>query len=91
MFKCDKCGLCCRNLKGVSLYADLDRGDGVCKYLEGNLCGIYNERPLLCRVDECYDKFFKDKFTKEEYYELNYKVCNNLKQNNYVSNNIKQE
>lgn len=89
MFKCDKCGLCCRNQKGVSLYADLDRGDGVCKHLEGNLCSIYNDRPVLCRVDDCYDKFFKYILTKEQYYELNNKICNNLKQNNYVSSNIK--
>ena len=59
MFRCNKCGECCRNLQGISIYADLDRGDGICKYLKGNLCSIYNERPLLCRIDDCYEHFSK--------------------------------
>jgi len=59
MFACDCCGCCCRNLKKSELYADLDRGDGACKYLVGNLCSIYEKRPLFCRVDECYELFLK--------------------------------
>ena len=78
MFKCDKCGICCRNLKLSPLYVDLDRGDGVCKYLQDSLCSIYTSRPLICRVDECYE-FFKQSMTLEEYYELNYESCNKLK------------
>jgi len=37
MFKCDKCGLCCSNIGNSKIYKDLDRGDGVCKYLKDNL------------------------------------------------------
>jgi len=40
MFQCDRCGCCCRNLHKSEIYAELDRGDGVCKYLLGNLCTI---------------------------------------------------
>ena len=47
MFKCDCCGNCCKNIAKSELYSDLDRGDGVCKYLIGNICSIYNERPLF--------------------------------------------
>lgn len=79
MFDCSKCGLCCRNLKGVAIYSDLDRGDGVCKYLKENLCSIYEDRPIFCRIDQCYDLYFKDIYTKKEYYHLNMKVCDNLK------------
>lgn len=79
MFECDKCGECCRSIGGNSLYADLDRGDGVCKYLEGNLCSIYDKRPTLCNVDLCYDLFFKNQMTKEEYYQRNMEVCLILK------------
>ena len=79
MFKCDKCGLCCRNLSRLPLYSDLDRGDGVCKYLQGNLCGIYENRPLKCRVDESYYAFFESHMDKEEFYDLNYAVCEQLK------------
>ena len=80
MFKCDKCGQCCRSLKHSDLYADLDRGDGVCRYLKGNLCSIYDHRPLKCRIDEGYEAFYKDIMTKEEYYRLNYYGCEQLKQ-----------
>ena len=80
MFKCDMCGKCCRNLNLSDLFADLDRGDGVCKYLEGNLCSIYENRPLKCRVDEAYFAFFKDEMSIEDYYHLNYEMCNIIKQ-----------
>lgn len=79
MFKCDRCGACCRNLNQSVLYKDMDRGDGVCKYLEGNNCSIYKERPIFCRVDENFEKYFKDVMTIEEYYMLNEKVCKELK------------
>lgn len=79
MFKCSACEECCRNLDKSELYKDLDRGDGVCKYLEGNKCSIYNERPLLCRVDEAFEVYFKDRMSKKEYYNLNYKACYKLK------------
>ena len=79
MFNCDKCGACCRNLNLSSIYKDLDRGDGVCKYLVGNLCGIYNHRPFICRIDESYEMLYKDIYSLEEYHKLNYDACNELK------------
>ncbi len=79
MFNCDKCGACCRHVDLTALSSELNRGDGVCKYLVGNLCSIYTTRPLICRVDECYEIFFKDKMTKEEFYKLNYEECQKLK------------
>ncbi len=79
MFKCDKCGICCKNLHMSLLYGELDRGDGICKFLNDNLCSIYKNRPLLCRIDDSYDAFFSNIMSKDEYYRINYKVCNNLK------------
>lgn len=79
MFQCDQCGCCCRNLDKSELYSNLDRGDGICKYLSGNECSIYNERPLFCRVDECYQLFFSSYMSLEEYYQLNKDVCKKLK------------
>ena len=58
MFPCDKCGECCRNLNLSKVYSELDRGDGVCRYLDGNLCSIYQNRPVLCRIDESYEIFY---------------------------------
>lgn len=79
MFPCDKCGCCCRHLDRSELYAELDRGDGTCKYLAGNLCSIYEERPLLCRIDECYERFFQESMSLEEYYQRNEMECRKLK------------
>ena len=73
------CGNCCRNLDKTDVYRELDRGDGVCMYLDGNRCSIYENRPLLCRIDESYEVYFKDIYSLEEYYELNYSVCEKLK------------
>ena len=75
MFECDSCGLCCMNIYKSEIYSELDRGDGVCKYLSGNLCSIYENRPLLCRIDECYELFFFVTMSLEEYYRLNIEEC----------------
>lgn len=61
------------------MYSDLDRGDGTCRYLDGNLCSIYDTRPVKCCVDKCYELYFCDRLTKEEFYELNNKICQVLK------------
>lgn len=79
MFNCDKCGMCCRNLDKSKIYAELDSGNGVCKYLEGNLCSIYETRPLLCRVDDSYGAYFANIMSREEYERLNYEACILLK------------
>lgn len=79
MFECEKCGECCKNLDKSEIYAELDRGDGTCIYLRGNLCSIYTNRPLLCRIDECYDILFKKQYSIDEYYRMNYEVCKKLK------------
>ncbi len=79
MFQCDKCGQCCRNLHRYPIYRGLHSGDGVCKFLEGNECSIYDERPLICRIEEGYDAFFKDTLSYEEYIQRNYACCKILK------------
>ncbi len=78
MFHCEHCGCCCRNLDKSDIYAALDRGDGVCKYLNGNDCLIYENRPLLCRIDESYNKMFKGLMSRENFYDINKQVCKKL-------------
>lgn len=82
MFQCEKCGVCCRSLGLSPLYSALDRGDGVCRHLCGNLCSIYENRPLLCRVDESYEVFFKGQVSREDYEKLNHEACHKLKNKN---------
>ena len=79
MFKCDGCGECCRHLDRSELYAELDRGDGVCKFLNGNLCTIYKDRPILCNIDKSYELYFSKVYDKEIYYQINYEACKKLK------------
>ena len=76
MFQCDKCGECCRNL---DKYRELHDGDGICRYLRENLCSIYEKRPLICRIDEGFEAFFKDKISYEEYLQYTYECCEILK------------
>lgn len=73
------CGECCRNLDKSPLYQDLHNGDGICKFLENNKCLIYEKRPLICRVDDGYEAFFKEEMSYEEYLQYNYKCCEILK------------
>ncbi len=79
MFKCDKCGQCCRNLDKSLIYGHLHNGDGICRFLNGNLCSIFETRPLICRIDESYEAFFKEQMSYEEYIQLNYECCKILK------------
>ena len=78
-FQCEKCGLCCKNIRFSDLSAELDRGDGVCKHLKNNLCEIYSERPIFCNVDAYYEKFLSKKLVREEFYKKNREICAALK------------
>ncbi|EJE8734498.1 YkgJ family cysteine cluster protein [Vibrio vulnificus] len=51
-FPCDACGECCQNVHASVDTKYLERGDRVCKNLNNSneLCEIYDDRPLVCRV-----------------------------------------
>jgi Fe-S-cluster containining protein len=79
MFFCSRCGKCCRQLGRVPELSAYDRGDGVCRHLEGDLCEIYENRPPICNVDKSYDSSFKEIMTRDEFYELNGHFCRKIK------------
>ncbi len=81
-FPCNECGACCKSLKGIESFSELDRGDGVCKHFNDltKRCSIYNERPLLCNIDKAYVTLFADQMSKEQYYEINIRSCNELQE-----------
>ena len=63
------------------LLPKLDRGDGVCKYLNNeNLCEIYENRPLICNINELYNKHFSHVATRQEFFDFTQYFCNLLKQ-----------
>lgn len=74
-FPCNICGACCRHLKLAPMYRELDRGDGVCRFLNGNICSIYEKCPLICRIDDAWNVFFKNYVSREEYYRINMEYC----------------
>lgn len=59
----------------------MDKGNGVCKFLndETNFCSIYDQRPLLCNVNESYKVYFEKYMSLEQYHEENHKACKLLK------------
>lgn len=77
MFPCERCGACCRRIGEVPLVQHMAKANGACKYLNEvtNLCMIYPDRPIFCRVDEFYEKNLSDKMTREEFYRLNKDIC----------------
>ena len=81
-FICDRCGACCRSLRLFGdFYAELDDGTGCCRYLDQrtNLCTIYLNRPLKCRINEGW-KFFFSELSYEEYIEKTKQGCKFLKE-----------
>jgi len=74
-YPCTRCGACCRRLhalRGIvpdAMIAD----DGSCVHLVGNDCSIYDQRPLVCRIDEVIDAKGMDKATA---YEATATICN---------------
>ncbi len=79
-FPCTACGLCCRQLTGRPWYADIDRGDGVCRHLNeaDNQCTIYASRPLVCRLDALYDRVYATRMSREAYYARSSEACQEL-------------
>ena len=77
MFPCEKCGCCCRNIGKAEFAENMALPDGSCKFLDktSNLCGIYESRPIFCRVDEFYEKFLSHFMTLDEFYGLNKECC----------------
>jgi hypothetical protein len=76
-FECSRCGVCCQHLERNALYAALHRGDGICQHFnaEQRECSIYENRPLLCRIDEAYTAFFVELFSIAEYHQLMRESC----------------
>ncbi|MBR1728262.1 MAG: YkgJ family cysteine cluster protein [Selenomonadaceae bacterium] len=77
MFPCEKCGCCCRKVGEVFFAKYLALSDGSCKHLDqnSNLCKIYDQRPIFCRVDEFYDQKYSSEMSREEFYKINKELC----------------
>lgn len=72
-FPCVECGLCCQRVGHLPLPSD---DEGVCLNYDraSKRCLIYEERPLICRVEESGPKGLAQ-FT---WYRLNIDACERL-------------
>lgn len=79
-FPCNGCGKCCRQVSNSEETAWLDRGDSVCKHFDeaANLCTIYENRPLVCRVEVYYDRYLTDRFSWDQFVQINLEICRSL-------------
>ena len=81
-FGCIECGLCCVHLPTWMLPAieqfpyETDE-NGQCEKLDGTRCSVYENRPLLCNLEQI-DEELNTNMTKAEWYGLNAQGCNIL-------------
>lgn len=59
-----------QTLLGFGLMVDENRH---CIHLNGNECGIYENRPMICRIDEFRERFMPD-MDKTDFYKLQRKT-----------------
>ena len=80
-FPCTRCGLCCLNIQKIEALKDFNQGDGQCIHYDStDGCLIYRDRPLICRIESMYQKYFTGLMSKKVFYEENAKVCNALQE-----------
>lgn len=79
-FPCTQCGLCCQNVHLVAEIHFLDRGDGTCRHYDAPSkgCGIYADRPDICRVDRQYRLHYARQYSWDDFVLVNLAVCNSL-------------
>lgn len=81
-FPCFSCGKCCQRVSSNPQGKYLDRGDGTCRHFDDSTkhCKIYNDRPLICRVEAYYKAYLTHIYSWQEYVEMNLSVCHQLNQ-----------
>ncbi|WP_296191951.1 MULTISPECIES: YkgJ family cysteine cluster protein [unclassified Psychrobacter] len=86
-FPCTSCGQCCKNVHFSELTDYLDRGDGTCRHFDdgSNLCLIYEDRPLICRIEDYYDEHLSHLYEWDGFVKMNLEVCEQLKCENKLS------
>ena len=81
-FPCNSCGQCCRRVALSIQTAYLDRGDGVCRHFDEptSLCSIYEERPLICRVEDYYKAYLSEQISWTQFVQINVEICQQWQQ-----------
>lgn len=49
---------------------------GKCEMLgDGNICKVYDNRPLICNVEKLYEKYYKNEMSKQNFFDINEQIC----------------
>lgn len=85
-FNCTSCGACCRAVPDATLSLHglpKHPTQSGCGHLKAdNTCGIYEKRPLVCRVDGMFkEHYMQTGLTWDEFCADNEKVCKQLQEN----------
>lgn len=75
-FPCLSCGLCCQNIS-KEILPELYTGSSTCQHFNKKSleCNIYNERPLICRIDDSWKKSYSNQMSKKDFYLINMSAC----------------
>jgi len=65
-------------IRSVPELAEYDNGNGVCHYLENNICSIYESRPKICNVSEMYNARYASSMSEREFVETNLRACEKI-------------
>ena len=86
-FPCTACGQCCKNVHLSEQTNYLNRGDGTCRHFddESLLCNIYEQRPLICRIEEYHEKYLSHLYEWDGFVKMNLEVCEQLKSEKKLS------
>ena len=57
MFKCTECGECCRNLPNIPEFKNLHNGNGICNFLDKNICRVTLHQGKYHQVKRMFEHF----------------------------------
>jgi Fe-S-cluster containining protein len=78
VFICEKCGECCRHIEQfIQIWPH--QHNGICNFLQENVCSIYEARPDFCSFQRGYNKYCKNYMTETEYYAKTIYYCEQLR------------
>lgn len=75
-FPCSECGACCRRAGRVPGFPEPVDSNGHCVHLtDDNRCGIYEDRPDICRIDVMAEQ---SDMSMDQYYRATKEACNRM-------------
>ena len=79
-FPCTKCGLCCMRAGALEDFPHEVDYNGVCsKYdRENKECTIYEDRPMICRIDDYHTKYLSANIDINIWHYHNAQMCNKM-------------